>query len=287
MAGRRKRLIWRRKGLPQGYFHLINRGARKLSIFADDEDRSQFVRLLGRFALKYKVLVISWCLMPNHFHLEVLAAGAAMCRMMHDLQSAYALAYNKRHGTTGCMFQGRFRCVAIKTEEGLACVSRYIHANPRDLGIRAEEYLWSSCRSYLGQSRIPKWLHPELVLTVLRREDVSDIEAYRQYLAAVPPKKRSNGNKTDELEDMDIERVRRLEEKLSERWSVLGSKLGRVSLQTLVCWSGREIHGIRADVLARYFGYASAQSVYSIVHRFGHRAEDFPDLDGTLAFDLF
>ncbi len=287
MAGRRKKLIWRRKGLPQGYFHLINRGARKLSIFADDRDRSAFVRLLGRFSLKYKILVISWCLMPNHFHLEVLATGAAMCRMMHDLQSTYALAYNKRHGTTGCMFQGRYRCLGIKTEEGLAIVSRYIHANPRDLGIQAGDYLWSSCRSYLGLARIPRWLHPEPVLEVIRREDLSDREAYRQYMAAVPPKRRNVGSTHDELEDMDIEKVRRLEEKLSERWTVLGSRLGKVSLQTLVCWSGREIHGIPAHILASYYGYASAKSVNAIVHRFGDRAGKLPDLGGLLVIDLF
>jgi len=287
MAARRRKLIWRRRGLPQGYFHLINRGARKLSIFADDEDRSYFVRLLGRFALKYQVAIISWCLMPNHFHLEVLAAGAAMCRMMHDLQSTYALVYNKRHGTTGCVFQGRFRCLAIKTMEGVACVSRYIHANSRDLGIPPVDYPWSSCRSYLGLAWVPKWLHPEPVLEALRREGLSDSEAYRQYLADVPPKKRPRGNRPDELEDMDVERVRRLEEKVSERWATLGSKLGKVSLQTLVCWSGREIHGIPAPILANYYGYASAKSVNTIVNRFGERAADFPDLGGLLAFDLF
>jgi len=44
--------VRRRVNLPRAYFHVMNRGARKVSIFADEADRKIFVSLLGRFASK-------------------------------------------------------------------------------------------------------------------------------------------------------------------------------------------------------------------------------------------
>lgn len=266
---------------------MINRGAKKVSIFTDDRDRALFVRLLGRFALKYQIVIISWCLMPNHFHLELMADGASMCRFMHDLEGSYAMAFNKRHGTSGCVFQGRFRCIPISTSEGLAYVSRYIHANPRDLGERPGDYRWSSCRSYLGFARVPGWLNPAPVLEYLRRDGVSDAVAYGEYLAAVPPKRRKAAAEPDEFADLELEGIRRLEERLTERRPSLPPGLGRLSLRTLICWSARELHNISAAALARFFGYSSDHTVHAIVARADARLGGMPALKELLGAFLY
>ena len=55
---------------------MYNRGARKIRIFADDDDRSYFTRLVGLTAQKYEVGITSMSLMSNHFHMSVRADGA-------------------------------------------------------------------------------------------------------------------------------------------------------------------------------------------------------------------
>jgi REP-associated tyrosine transposase len=285
MARRRKRIMKGRPALPEGDFHVINRGARKVAVFADDRDRSLFLHLLGRFALKYQIMILTWCFMPNHFHLQLRATGVLMCKFMHDLQLTYAMAFNKRHGTFGCVFQGRYRCVAIKSAEGLAYVSRYIHANPRDLGTSPASYRWSSCSSYLGSARVPKWLYLEPVMAALRKPGKSDSLAYREYLAAVPPKKPKASVEPDEFADLEIEQIRRLEEKAIERRLLLPAEFGNVGIRALVCWSARWLHDIPAAALVRYYGYASEKSVHTIADRIKGRMEGLetsPLLGGDL-----
>src|SRR5438552_351147 len=100
-----------RIGLPKARFHVINRGARKVDIFSTDEDRRLFIGLLAKFTLKHQIRLIAWCLMSNHYHLETEGEGTPLVRMMHDLDGTYARIYNQKYGGTGCLFQGRFKCI--------------------------------------------------------------------------------------------------------------------------------------------------------------------------------
>jgi len=270
--------ITRRMGLPRMPFHAFDRGARKVSIFAGDEDRSLFVHLLGKFALKHQVMITSWCLMPNHYHFEHESEGTPLCRMMHDLNGTYSRLYNERHGMGGCLFQGPFRTTTIGDAAGLVYVSRYIHVNPIPLGIAPEEYRWSSCRSYLGLAPCPKWLDPRPVLSLMGDGEVSQRRAYAAYLKAAPPPRRKSGRGYDRIDDFYREYVRHLEEKCSEAMAAVGEALGRVTLRTLVCWLAHRARTIPAEAIAEYFGYPESGTVRSIVSRFQSRIESEPGL---------
>ena len=67
--------IKRRVGLPPTTLHVMNRGARRVAIYADDHDRRMFVGRLGPLSEKYGVTLHAWCLMPNHYHLESSSRG--------------------------------------------------------------------------------------------------------------------------------------------------------------------------------------------------------------------
>ena len=274
MGRRRRSNIRRRLVLPAGRFHVINRGARKLVIFAGDADRTLFVRLMVRFARKWGVRIISWCLIPNHYHLEIEADGPGMSRFMRDLQGTYAMAFNRRHRTSGCVFQGRYRCFGIETPAGLAYVSRYIHANSRDMGLSPEDYGWSSCRSYLGIAPMPEWLYPDAVYEAVRKPGMSDTQAYCEYLAAVPPKRPRATPDPDQFSDWQMERVRRVEEILADREHSVRALLGKTSLSTFVCWAARMVYGIPASAVASYYGFKSEASVHVAVARFQRRVPD-------------
>lgn len=263
--------VRRRINHPRGVFHIFNRGARKVSIFADQVDRRIFVSLLGRFAVKYQVEILAWCLMPNHYHLEPDTDGPRLCAMMRDLDGNYARSFNERHRTSGCLFQGPFKSILIEDVAGVAYVSRYIHLNPVDLGEPPRTYPWSSCGTYLGMTNAPDWLNPEPVRSAIRNEDCSDIENYERYLQEGldrPRKRRS----ADPLREFSTEWIRFLEERCIERLAGKEHLLGRVTLQSFVCYVAHRIHRVSPDIVAEYFAYNSTATVRKISSRVHQRA---------------
>jgi len=51
------------------YHHLYNRGANKALIFYEKENYLYFLRRMKFYSNKYKIKILSYCLMPNHFHI--------------------------------------------------------------------------------------------------------------------------------------------------------------------------------------------------------------------------
>lgn len=97
-------------------------------------------------------------LMPNHVHLALQTAADPVSRVVHALHSRYAQYFNRRHGRSGHLFQGRFQAIVIDRDTYLLEVVRYIHRNPVKARLvrRPEEFPWSSHRFYLGTA--PAWL---------------------------------------------------------------------------------------------------------------------------------
>ncbi len=254
----------------------MNRGARKVSIFADTSDRRIFVGLLGRFATKYKIKILAWCLMPNHYHLEPDADGTSLCGMMRDLDGNYARSFNERHNTSGCLFQGPFKSMLLQDSEGLACVSRYIHLNPVDMGQDPRSYHWSSCSNYLGHVPAPPWMDIGPVMKAMGSLRRSGAESYAEYFEEGlrrPRRKKSDNPHSD----FQFEWIRHLEEKCIERLLGKESLLGRIRIQSLVCYLAFRIHHIAADTIAAYFGYTSSEAVRVLCHRLQKRIESDPD----------
>jgi len=266
--------VRRRLGLPRMYFHVMNRGARQVSIFAGAQDRRLFVGLMGDFALKYGVRIISWALMPNHYHVEPDTEGTPLSRMMHDLDGTYAQIFNERHGKTGCLFEAPFKSMRVVDEYGLVYVSRYIHTNCVSLSIAPQDYEWSSCRSYLGLAPVPGWLNPQPVLSVLENQTgLPGPVAYSQYLSETPPRRPKSKVALDEQDDFYIEYLRYLEEWACDIVLTLGADLGRVAPRTVVAWAALRIHGIPARLVSDFFGYSDEACVHTIAGRFQERLD--------------
>jgi len=56
---------------PGAIYHVMNRGDRRELIFADDQDRRQFLETLTEACQKTGWQVHAYCLMSNHLHLVV------------------------------------------------------------------------------------------------------------------------------------------------------------------------------------------------------------------------
>ena len=131
------------------FFHVVNRGARKGLLFDTDADFQAFERLLVEAVRRFDVAVLSYCLMPNHWHLIIFApASRTMSRFMHWLTTTHARRWRHTHHTDGegAVYQGRFKAIPIAADGHFLWVCRYVERNAcRALLVeRAEDWKWSS-----------------------------------------------------------------------------------------------------------------------------------------------
>ena len=139
---------------PTGYYHVYNRGNRKNKIFFDKGDYVYFLTKIKHYKAEYRIRIIAYCLMPNHFHFLIQQMGdASVSEFMRHCIRDYAIFVNNKYRLEGRLFQGPFKAREVQTEEYLLHLSRYIHLNPLDIGITSEElavYPWSSFQEYIG-----------------------------------------------------------------------------------------------------------------------------------------
>jgi putative transposase len=102
--------------------------------------------------------VLAYCLMPNHFHFVLMPkSDGDMSRWMHRLLTTHVRRYHRMHGTTGRIWQGRYKSFPVQREEYLYAVLRYVERNPLRARLveKAEDWAWSSLRWWSRRKRPP------------------------------------------------------------------------------------------------------------------------------------
>lgn len=134
-------------------YHIYNRGNRKETVFHDRQDYLHFLRQLREYLPEYPVILIAYCLMPNHFHLLLRQDGDdGISNLMQAFGTSLSKTYNKKYQTVGSLFQGKFRDEHVGDVGYLRYLARYFHRNPvRALLCRApEEWEFSNYRDVIG-----------------------------------------------------------------------------------------------------------------------------------------
>ncbi|QPF72541.1 transposase [Roseateles sp. DAIF2] len=143
-------------GLPH---HLIQRGLNRQPIVLDDTDRERLLAELRESAALHKVAIHAYVLMDNHLHLLATPETAeGLSRMMQSLGRRYVAAFNKRHGRSGTLWDGRFRAAPLEAQAWLLACMSYIELNPQRAGqwlAAPEDYRWCSAAHHLGLRRDP------------------------------------------------------------------------------------------------------------------------------------
>lgn len=130
--------------------HIVQRGINRRSCFRREEDFRSYLAALRETSLHYRVSIYAFVLMTNHVHM--LAAPVrddSVSRMMQQLGRKYVSYFNKAHGRTGTLWEGRFRSSVVGSERYLFACYRYIELNPVRAGLAqmARDYRWSSHRA--------------------------------------------------------------------------------------------------------------------------------------------
>lgn len=186
-----------RRTFSQGnIYHIYNRGANRAPIFFNQENYLYCLRLIKKYALKYQIAFLAYCLMPNHYHFLLRQDGhTPISKFINVLFNGYVQAVNNQKNRSGTLFEGRFKHKLVAREEYLIHLCRYIHANPVKAGLvtRLEEWPYSNYLEWINQrpgtlvdhdfvdAYFPKrQSYTEFVLDYLRGDDTlpKDIQNY-------------------------------------------------------------------------------------------------------------
>ena len=94
----------------------MQRGNARQRIFWDDRDRNRFIELLSESARRFDVAIFCFVLMGNHVHLVAQTHRPNLGKWMHWLLVSYTVYFNRRHHSSGHLFQGR--CKSFLVQEG-------------------------------------------------------------------------------------------------------------------------------------------------------------------------
>ena len=143
------------------YYHIYNRGNNQQLIFFNRENYIHFLRLIRKYLIEENAAdIISYCLMPNHYHLLAYLKVDNFSNFMQKMTLSYVKAINKYYQRVGSLFQGRFQAIHVDRDEYLLQLTRYIHLNPvkANLVKNPEDWEFSSYREYvdLRRGNLPK-----------------------------------------------------------------------------------------------------------------------------------
>jgi putative transposase len=152
------------------YYHIYNRGVNHTKIFFHDENYDYFLKLIANLLLPY-VDFLSYCLLPNHFHLAFRIKddliikrenisneeeiGKVVVNQLKKLFITYALAINNQEKRTGSLFDPKFKRIEITDQEYLKYIIFYIHYNPQKhkLVSNYSHYKYSSFKALTGNNK--------------------------------------------------------------------------------------------------------------------------------------
>jgi len=205
----------RKQYLKNGYYHLYNRGVEKRKIFMDKQDYAVFLSYLRDYLLpknnenlnkiiadpkiswkeKDKALkllrlnnfssdisLLSFCLMPNHFHLFIKQANEnSIDKFINSLCTRYTMYFNKKYKRVGSLYQGVYKAVLVTNEKQFVYLSRYIHKQALKIASQGDALRSqpSSYDDYLGFKKTA-WVHPEEVLPYFS-EEIADL-SYKNFV---------------------------------------------------------------------------------------------------------
>ena len=186
--------------LGNGYYHLYNRGVEKRIIFLDEQDYSVFLsylkeyltpknenelhekltnpslaskerdkilRLLRLSNFSDEIILLAYCLMPNHFHFLIKQKSPnSIDKLMNSLCTRYAMYFNKKYKRVGSLYQGVYKAVLVENEPQFLHLSRYIHKQAIKINRP------SSYQEYLGL-RKTEWVKSKEILSYFSKNNPS------------------------------------------------------------------------------------------------------------------
>jgi putative transposase len=133
-----------------GYvYHVLNRANARIPIFEGDRDYQLFEHTLEEAVERHDMRLLSYCLMPNHWHLVPYPKkDGDLARFMGWLTNTHTRRWHAEKDTIGQghLYQGRYKSFLCQDDNHFLALVRYVERNARRANLvkKAENWRWSS-----------------------------------------------------------------------------------------------------------------------------------------------
>jgi putative transposase len=136
--------------------HALNRGNARQVIFRKEADYDAFERILAEGLERYPAELLSYQLMPNHWHMVVRPTeDGGMSNLLRWVAGTHTMRYHTHYHTSGegHVYQGRFKSFPVQDDDHFFVVCRYVERNALRAGLvkRAEDWRWGSLWRWLQE----------------------------------------------------------------------------------------------------------------------------------------
>jgi REP element-mobilizing transposase RayT len=169
---------------PGAVYHITSRGNARKKIYTFDQDRENYLGVLGNVVKRYNWLCHAYCLMDNHYHLLIETPDANLSIGMRQLNGVYTQLYNRVHKRPGHIFQGRYKAILVDKDNYLLELCRYVVLNP----VRArlvelpERWKWSSYAATAEMKKAPEYLLVDWILGIFGTKRRTAQKHYREFV---------------------------------------------------------------------------------------------------------
>jgi putative transposase len=138
--------------IPGHAHYIVQRGHNGQPVMLDDEDRALYLAALREAFVPRRVDLLAYALSDDAVHLLATPPdAAALSSAMQAVGRRYVAAFNRRHGRSGTLWDGRFRGTVVEPGGVLLEVLRLIDGLPAAR---------SSAAHHLGELRDPLLTDP-------------------------------------------------------------------------------------------------------------------------------
>lgn len=133
--------------LPGVPAHIVQRGHSREPVFFEREDYQAYLGWLQEASERYNCKVHAYVLMTNHIHILATPEDKnSISLMMQYIGRQYVPYINHAYGSSGSIWEGRYKSNIIHDEAYLLTCMRYIELNPvrADMVKSPGAYRWSS-----------------------------------------------------------------------------------------------------------------------------------------------
>ena len=285
-------------------YHVTARGNERKAIYRDDRDRERFLETLEETVNRFGIIIHTYCLMPNHFHLLVQTPRANLSDAAGWLQTTYSIRFNRRHRRSGHLYQGRYKAHLVEEDAYARVLIKYIHLNPvrpkdkrkrvpRERKRELTNYRWSTHRAYAGFGKTvsPEWVCMDWLRYFGRTRRVAQNEYRRQIdmmfgeVVSSPWKDLRGGlvlggkslwDKVSQLVadsegDEDIRWHRGASAEETKR--LIHSLVEQETDRRIAIWLRVRLGGERMTIVAKDYDYSDGSGVHRVLQRLEEKAK--------------
>ncbi len=141
-------MVTKRRFVEPGYiFHVLNRGANRRRLFFSEDDYRKFESLIEETLARDPLLVLTYELMPNHWHFVVKPEDQdQLSSFFGYLSGTHGKRFRAANHTTGQghVYQDRFKSFPVQSDGHFLALCRYVERNALRAGLvcQAEDWKW-------------------------------------------------------------------------------------------------------------------------------------------------